>query len=318
MWKSKWILFLFLLIVIAPTLCLAQSSLQRLEEFGSRSLIFDVPSVVHFDITIIQDSPKSGLSLRKVTGRFVQGERLGFRIDLKEMGDTESGREWEREHFLSMPNGEKFRAFERPSVGFNSVVVDTALYKGVNTMVSRGNPFRYVINGSQSLHSNPETDIFAAIKRNFEEVDTEGILRHKAGPSVFQIEFDKETTWQINRLRAFIPQDAKQLTLMRKNRTKLESVKDLKNWLCARDLRAKWRDVDGAGLVPYWIHSVEEGLQGNDPKFAEQMEAFFFGFQFDNIPLEKYFDKSRFTEAFLKEDFNLQEIEQLKKRDIKE
>jgi hypothetical protein len=91
MWKSKWILFLFLIIVIEPTLCLAQGSLQRLEEFGSRSLIFDVPSVVHFDITIIQDSPKSGLSLRKVTGRFVQGERLGFRIDLKEMGDTESG-----------------------------------------------------------------------------------------------------------------------------------------------------------------------------------------------------------------------------------
>jgi hypothetical protein len=55
-----------------------------------------------------------------------------------------------------------------------------------------------------------------------------------------------------------------------------------------------------------------------DPKFAEQMEAFFFDFQFDNIPLEKYFDKSRFTESSLKEGFNLQEIEKLGKRDVKD
>ena len=318
LWNYRWISFLFLLTVFAPLSCLAQSTFERLEEFASRSLVFDVPSVVHFEITSIRDGEKSGLRLRKMMGRFIQGERLAFRIDLQEMGDTDSGREWEREHFLSMPNGERFLAFERPSVGFNSVVVDTTIEKRVSVSVSRGNPFRYILNGCQSLRKEPEVDVFDAIRRNFEEFGHESLIRHKAGPAVYRLEFDKEMPWQINRHQAFIPQYTAQFSSMRKSKTKVQTLEETKNWLCARDVRVRWKDVKDLGPVPYWVHSVDEGLVAGDPKFAEQMEAFFFGFQFDNIPLEKYFDKSRFTESFLKEDFNLQEIEQLRKRDIKD
>ena len=303
---------------VAMVPCLAQGVLERLEELNSHSLMFDVPSVVHFDITSIRDGEKSGLRLRKILGRFVKGERSGFRIDLQEMGDTEAGREWERQHFLSMPNGERLRAFEQPSYGFNSIVVDTAITQRVSVLVSRGNPFRYILNGCQSLQSNPERDVFGDIQLNFEEFEREGVIRHKSGPSLFQMEFDKETPWQLNRFRAFIPHDAKQFASMRKNRTKVQSLAETKNWLCAKDVRAKWKTIDDVGPVPYWIHAVDEGLLAADPKFAEQMEAFFFGFQFDDIPLEKYFDKSRFTESLLKEDFKVEEILQLKKRDIKD
>jgi hypothetical protein len=250
MWNYRWISFLFLLTVFAPLSCLAQSTFERLEEFASRSLVFDVPSVVHFEITSIRDGEKSGLRLRKMMGRFIQGERLAFRIDLQEMGDTDSGREWEREHFLSMPNGERFLAFERPSVGFNSVVVDTTIEKRVSVSVSRGNPFRYILNGCQSLRKEPEVDVFDAIRRNFEEFGHESLIRHKAGPAVYRLEFDKEMPWQINRHQAFIPQYTAQFSSMRKSKTKVQTLEETKNWLCARDCSCSMERCQGFRSCP--------------------------------------------------------------------
>ena len=49
----------------------------------------------------------------------------------------------------------------------------------------------------------------------------------------------------------------------------------------------------------------------NDRTEKTELEAFFFGFEFENVPLDILFDEQRFNEKLLKEDFKIDEVKQL-------
>ena len=301
-------------LVLASVLS-AQDTIERLKQMSVESACFDFPSIVHFDLTFTIESTKlDTLRIERYLGRFVQGKDSTFRSDTLHIGDLDYGGEPTMEHMVCLPNGDRYHAFETPSAGFYKVKLEPK--HPPRAFVSQCNPFHFLMDGPSTVGNRNGQNVFKDIFLRMENFDGHpNMLRAKAGTIVWKVEFDAENDWQVNRWWCYFPKNG--LRQAEQKRV-VKSMEETKDWVCVVESRAYWREVQGIGSIPCWILSKDEGRIANDPSQTTELEAFFFGFEFEDVPLDRLFDEQRFNEKLLKEDFKIDEVKQLSEKAKKE
>ncbi len=293
----------------------AQDVIERLKQMSVESACFDFPSIVHFDLTFaIESTNKDTLRIERYLGRFVKGKDATFRSDALHIGDPAFGGEPTLEHMVCLPNGDRYHAFEAQSCGFYKIKLEPK--HPPRAFVSQCNPVHYLMQGPSSVGINRGDSIFQGIFVHMENFEgNPNVLRAKAGTIVWKIDFDLENDWQVNRWRGYFPKGG-----LRKANQKhvVKTIEETKDWVCFVDSQAYWRNIEGTGPVPCWILSKDEGCNMSDRSEKKELEAFFFGFEFDNVPLDQLFDERRFNEKTLKEDFKIDEVKKLAEKAKKE
>lgn len=308
-------LFFVCFSLVFATVLTAQDTIERLKQMSVESVCFDFPSIVHFDWTFaVESTKKDTLRIDRYLGRFVKGKDATFRSDTLHICDPDFGGEPTLEHMLCLPNGDRYHAFETHAAGFYKVKLEPK--HPPRAFVSQCNPFHILMQSPSTVGRRHGQDIFKQLflrMENFEGYPNN--LRAKAGTIVHKIEFDSVNDWQVNHLWCYFPKYG-----LRKANEKhvIKSMEETKDWVCVADAQAYWRDVQGIGPVPCWVLSKDEGMMMDDRSETTELEAFFFGFEFENVPLDLLFDEQRFNEKLLKEDFKIDEVKQLAEKAKKE
>jgi len=209
---------------------------ERLKQLSVESACFDFLSVLYFDLSFIEDSTdKNTLEVEHYVGRFVKGKEQALRCDVLYIGDPESGREPEMQHFLSLPNGERLVAFKTVSSGFDKVKLDPR--HSSPHFVSRCNPFRCAVRGRAEFGSGREYDLFQTLFANFEEFEENpNTLRGNSGGVVKKFQFDREIEWQINSCWTYMPKGNYERLKRFREKRKLKSIDEIKDWTCVSEI----------------------------------------------------------------------------------
>lgn len=308
------IVTLFFSLILINTVA-GQDVIERLKQMSVESACFEFPSIVYFDMSFtIESSKKETLRIERYLGRFVKGRNLTFRSDTYCFGDPDFGDEARMEHLICLSNGDRYDAFETHSAGFYKTKLQEK--HPPRAFITHCNPFYCLMQGPSLVGRSSGQNVFREIFLRMENFDGHpNFLRAKAGTIIWNMEFDPENELQLNRWRCYFPKGG----LREANKKHVvKSLDEAKDWNCVVDSQAFWQDVKGIGSVPCWILSTNEGMKSNDPSEKKELEAFFFGFEFEDIPLERLFDEQRFNEKDLKEDFKIDDVKALADKSKKE
>jgi hypothetical protein len=286
--------------------------MDRIKKLCVESACFEFPSMLYFDISIIQDNKdKDMLNLKRYLGRYVKGRGNEFRVDFLRLGDPAGGREDEFQHGVCYSDGQKEFAKRSASTGFNSAKVDRS--QNMPIYLARCNPFRCTMHGASEFAIRTHPDYFKEIIDNAIDYEKEpNTIRNVTRPWKMTLEFveGRADDWLVSNAKVYFPARGPEYTKMLMNKGK-GRVEDVRKWRLLRETNVEWKEVDGIGPIPCWILDREEGAFFNDPSECQDTEMFFFGFQFDNLPLATLFDQSRFTREAIQEDFNIEVVRKM-------
>lgn len=297
-------------------LLVAQGVMERLRQFDVESVSFDVPHIVHFDVSVFQEMPMmQGFRSVRFLGRTIRTSESQLRTEylFEELAPRVGFRE--RGLYLQHSSTEKiiadFKSVEDPhdfySQSFDKLSVQDSF------MFHEANPYSMFFNGSIAIGTSPESQ--RPLQRLLKECGPldgdENYLVHSTRPMVAKFEFDDRETWKILKLTSLHPAGGPRAR--REYKKKISSVDDCKGFVISTTAEAKWMELGDGTNIPFWIHHRREDLSRDVPGGPTEMEAFFFGVQIEPKIDEKLFDPSRVTKKEWIEDFNVEQIEALAK-----
>jgi len=304
----KWYCLVIWLLVQSRIFAEENDCIGRLNQFKVESFCFQFPSIVHFDLTVLEEQKEGAIvEQMRYVGRQITGTRGQHRIDFVQINTTGKGDSKVWEHYLELSPSDRVYRLRL----FGGQVQDVKIEEGTQPGMSPVDPFRYAISGGTELGRRGFNPIETIIKGSECFPGTENVIRNKGKDAAFchQFEFDSEVPWKINRFVTYVPRKE----CGRKGLATWSQQGDIKNiakkWYAGNEGNVKWTEVDKIGPVPCYVHSFQKYFRCNDITATQEFEGFFFGFKFDELDTDRYFDKSRMSAKFLDEDFQFARIE---------
>ncbi len=312
------LIFIVLLSFRYRTQCNAQDVMERLKQFDVESVSFDVPSIVHFDLSILEESPNTkGIRSSRYLGRTIRLSESQLRTEYlyEEFSPRDGFRELEL--YLQHSPEEKIIA----NVGatdfayeFSSRSYDK-LTGGDGLKLRDANPYILLFSGSDSIGGNAgKPKPLQVVLENF--VPLKGAENHvvrRDRPVVAKYEFDTKDPWKIVKFVSLFPKGSP--LERREFKKKIKGIEDCKDFVPLVQSEAKWMELTDGTHVPFWIYNRRENLAFSDPGRICELEGFFFGIEIDPKIDEKLFDPDRITHEEWKKDFNIDHIEKLAKQE---
>jgi hypothetical protein len=295
----------------------AGDTIERLRQLQVESASQEFPSILYFEINLIEESNGGkNLSERRFMGRQINGGKGRIRLDFEFTRLYLNSASTEREHFLKLSDTERFYFMQLPGSPPQEVKYKPGMQL---TTISFVSPWNYSLSGSCEI-GVPNMDPIREAIENFEDVGDRGFfLRSKKGKvpgAVLRVvDFDKELDWMVRRSRTYVlGEDV--ATRHRKDIQINSPERDIREFTLMLDVETEWKEVPGIGHLPFRVHSNRQFFRAKDPTAKQEMEAFFYGYQFDNLDIERYFDKARFNPTKFPDDFSLKAVE-LEARKVK-
>jgi hypothetical protein len=298
--------------------CRAQEVMERLRQFDVESVSFDLPCIVHFDISVQEESPTTGgIRSSRYLGRTIRLSDYQLRTEyLYEEFSPRAGMR-ELELYLQHSPEEKIVANVGATefdYGFSSISYDK-LTVGDGLKLRNANPYNFLISGAILIGGNAGGQRpLERILKNFVPLKgAENQVVRPGHPVVSRYEFDSKDPWKIVKFVSLFPRGG--AMAIREYKKKIESVEDSKDLVPLISSEAKWIELANGVHVPYWIYHRRENLVATDPGRVEELEGFFFGIETDPKINEKLFEPDRITHEEWKKDFNIDQIEKLAKQE---
>jgi hypothetical protein len=301
----------FLMVVACSSLLHGNDVIQRLKELSVESACFDLPCLFYFDIELIDElyTPgEEGIRRDRYLGR--QIVRPGqIRMDYVCMTEHGNGERRIHEHLLSLGPKERFVKLGLFGGSLQDVKSDPTDPATFRMTLPKVNPFYYTVAGSFEVYRRDGSSPIENIIKTYSDIEGEEFLAKNVGEFARYLrsfKFDDEQWFKLLHSRVHTPPNEKTLW------KELSSAKDmLAKWPLMLETRVSWTDIESIGSLPEYSYSFCQAFKSNSSKDSRTMEAYFFGYQFDNLNIDKYFDKSRWNDLSIAQDFALVEIEKL-------
>lgn len=299
-------------------LCNAQDVMERLKQCDVESVSFDVPNIVHFDISVLHESLTTGeIRSSRFLGRTIRLSEFQLRTEY--LYEEFSPRVGVREKELYLQHSPEERVIA--SVGATEIPYDffSNIYEKSSDKDSFQlrdvNPYVLLFSGTDAIGGKAgKAKPLQFILNNF--VPLKGTDNHAVRSEravVLKLEFDEKDPWKILRSTSLFPRGGPMER--REYKDKVSSIEDCKDFSPLSISEAKWMDLPDGSHVPFWIYNRKENLNFSDPGRISEMEGFFFGIEIEPKIDENLFDPKRITQEEWNKDFNIEQIETLAKRE---
>lgn len=300
------------------TCCHAQDVMERLRQFDVESVSFDVANIVHFDISVLDESPASSVTRSsRYLGRTIRLSETQLRTEYlyEEFSPRAGVRELEL-YLQHSPEDKIIASVEASGIGyeFTSTRYDK-LRSGDGFRLRDANPFVLLFSGTDGIGGNAgEKKLLQYFLEDF--VPLKGAENHVVRPGfpvVSKFEFDSKYPWKIVKFVSLFPKGG--AMAFREYKAKIASIEDCKDLVPLVSSEAKWMELVDGTHFPFWIYNRRENLVAGDPGRVCEMEGFFFGIETNPKIDEKLFDPARINREAWKKDFDADQIEKLAKQE---
>jgi len=292
--------------------------MERIRQCDVESVSFDVPSIVHFDISVLEESPTTGeIRSSRFLGRTIRLSESQLRTEYLYQEFSPRVGVREKELYLQHSPEEKIKA----NVGATDIPYDffshsyDKLSAPDGLQLREANPYSLLLSGTGLIGINAQkTKPFQALCAQFRPLKgADNYIVQSGGASVVKLDFDDKDPWKIVKFAALFPEGS--AIAAREYKKKVTSIEDCKDFLPVTVGEAKWMELTDGTHVPFWIYNRRENMSFSDPGRISEMEGFFFGIEIDPKIDEKLFDPQRVTHEEWIKDFNVEQIETLAKQE---
>jgi hypothetical protein len=299
-----------------------QDVLERIAQLQAESEVLNSPSCVLFDATRIEDK-KGVISQTRSVGRRVVGPKGEVRVDVRvTMTDLNSDSEnIEFQHYIRLDPNDYLYAL-RPFGGKLSVVdLEKSVKNGATPTAPHGfsNPFWVVIGGRLKFYNTSNGYAKVSAVDGIENAVRPTSDLKATGFRTFK--FSPKTPWAVTSLKSFInPSRFDFNRIVVRNGQSDFSEDHIRNWVGMKNPKqyvkdwnvvdsssVDWIEVDNVGVLPARIVCRFDGIPKIDDRKTD-FEVNYFGYEFDIKRMEKLFDRNRFNDANIKEDFPIELI----------
>jgi hypothetical protein len=303
--KNSWIVFVVLFLL--ARLVNAQDCIERLKALQVESLSYDVlPSKFYFDFQLLEEE-KDGqeVTLSRYIGQQICDGAGRKRLDFELTMSYGGGESRSKEYFIEFSSTER-----QKFVSILGSPAQKSRSEDVSSSMMFVNPFQYVLGGCTMLQS--KNSAIENVAKGFQRVDLdENSIRNVGDEAVVfkSFTFAREPIFKFSRgvvyrvVKGCDPPPTK---------TKWSEIPNLweqmKIWHKTLTVNAEWKDVEGIGCIPTYIHSIRDGHVCNDLTARSEFEGFFWGEEFEK-DFSKYFSRDRLNNESLEKDFPVAEIE---------
>jgi hypothetical protein len=285
----------------------AQNCIERLKALQVESLAYDIlPSKFYFAFQLLEEeSDGQQISLTRYVGQQICDGSGRKRLDFEMVTSFGDGENRSKEHFIELSPTERRK--------FVSILGSPAHQSRAETVAPSlmfVNPFEYALGGSTQLRSNRSA--IENIAKGYQQVDQDEHSVQNVGDEavVFKsFSFGKEPIFKFSNY--FVRRVVKGCDPppIRKKWNELVSLREeVSKWHKSLAVNVDWKDIDGIGCIPIYVHSIRDGHDCNDLSAREEFEGFFWGEEFEK-DFSQYFEKDRLTSENLEKDFPSTEIE---------
>ena len=311
----KIMLSIFLMIVACSSQVAGSDVIQRLKELSVESACFELPCLFYFDIELIEElyTPgKEGIRRDRYLGR--QIVRPGqIRMDYVCTTERGNGERRFHEHLLSLGPKERFVKLGLFGGSSQDVKSDPTDPNSVRMTLPKINPFYFTVAGSFEIYRRDGSSPIESIIKTYKDIDGEEFLVKNVGEFAHYLrsfKFDKEQRFKLLESRVYRP--PVEASIEKTSWKEWSGAKDIQaKWPLMLETRVSWTDIESIGSLPEYSYSFCQAFKSNSIEDTRTMEAYFFGYQFDNLNVDKYFDRSRWNDKAITQDFTLAEIEKL-------
>lgn len=288
----------------------AQDVVERLKQYQVESVSQDFRSQWYFDITVLEESEEGeSFSERRWFGRQLNAGGGMVRIDFEKVTSYLETVQYEREHYLRLSDSERFYFLQIPGSQPQKVETKIGMQHCTVPYVS---PWNFVLGGSSEI-GRPKRDAVSNALDLFEKIGDRGFIlklrEDKGKGSVIRVfDFDADHPWMIKRARTYVPGEDISLRL-KKDISTVDPLQSIKDFNLMFDISTEWTEVPKIGQLPFRVHSSRQFFRPTDPSANQEMEAYFFEYQFDEIDIDRFFDKERFDPFKFPEDFSLKVVD---------
>lgn len=314
--KFLWVALIY---VTSCNIAIGQDALERYEQFQAESEVMNSPSCVFLDATRIKSSEKKGEVVQtRSIGRRVVGSKGEVRVDLRETVKRLNSERTQFKHFVRFGHGDYLQALQ--PYGMQFVVFDPQknLREGDQPMIPAGfsNPFLVVLGGDLAFNGASSLRPYALVSGIDSALRPAGDQEAKV---IQNFKFLQDTPWAITSWKSAVnPKrfDPKLYRIENGQPTEGHLAKwaDLKkpkeyveDWNVFASGSVDWVEVDKVGKLPARI-VCQFGVLNDFDDVTRDFEVIYFGYDFDIKSIEKLFDRNRFNEADIKQDFPIESI----------
>lgn len=288
----------------------AQDVVERLKQYQVESVSQEFRSQWYFDITVLEESEEGkSFSETRWFGRQLNAGGGRVRMDYEKVTSYLDTVQNEREHYLRLSESERFYFLQIPGSQPQKVETKVGMQ---NCTVPYVSPWNFAVGGSSEIGRQKRDAVSNALDL-FEKIGDRGfILKLRDGKgkgSVIRVfDFDAAHPWMIKRARTYVPGEDINLRF-KKDINTVDPLQTIKDFKLMFDVSTEWTEVREIGQLPFRVHSSRQFFRPSDPSAKQEMKAYFFEYQFDEIDVDRFFDKERFDPFKFPEDFSLKAVD---------